>query len=41
VRLQEMPAAFVLGVVRVVRGVQRAGIGDQRPASSDLSISSI
>ena len=41
VDLEKAPGTAVLDVVRVVRRIERAGVGDQRSASSDRSISSI
>lgn len=41
VGLEKAPATTVLSVVRVVGRVEWAGVGDQWPASSDRSISSI
>lgn len=39
--LEKAPGAAVFRVVGVVRRVEGAGVGDQRPASSDRRISSI
>jgi len=39
--LEKAPTPAVLGIVSVVRGVERAGVGDQRAVSSDLRISSM
>ena len=41
VALDQAPTTAMLGIVSVVCRIERSGVGDQRPASSDLKISSI
>jgi hypothetical protein len=38
---EKSAAAAVLDIISVVGRIERSGVGDQRPASSDLRISSI